>query len=64
MMIIAAFIVSIILWLFAPVFVRLISGSNEPVVLSNGAMYLRIVGPFYAVLGILFDVSNLLTISP
>lgn len=53
--IIAAFIVSIILWLFAPVFVRLISGSNEPVVLSNGAMYLRIVGPFYAVLGILFD---------
>ena len=33
--------------------VQLISGSNEPVVLENGARYLRWNAPFYAVLGVL-----------
>lgn len=53
--IIAAGIVTLILWLFAPLLVRLVSGSTEIIVLENGANYLRIVGPFYAILGILFD---------
>lgn len=33
--------------------VRLISGSNEPVVLENGARYLLWNAPFYSVLGVL-----------
>ena len=33
--------------------VQLISGSNEPVVLENGARYLRWNAPFYSVLGVL-----------
>ena len=53
--VVMALIVSVILWLFAPALVKFISGSSEAVVLNNGAMYLRIVGPFYAVLGILLQ---------
>ena len=53
--IVCAAIVTIILLLFAPTLVKFISGSNEPTVLNNGALYLRIVGPFYAVLGILMQ---------
>lgn len=53
--IIAAFIVSVILWVGAPTLVKLISGSSESVVIQNGSMYLFIVGPFYAILGALFD---------
>ena len=33
--------------------VQLISGSNEPVVLENGARYLLWNAPFYSVLGVL-----------
>ena len=44
-----------ILLLFAPALVQLISGSQEAVVLNNGALYLRVVGPFYAVLGVLLE---------
>ena len=35
--------------------VRLISGSTEPIVLENGARYLRWNAPFYAVLGVLLS---------
>ena len=35
--------------------VRLVSGSVEPVVLENGARYLRWNAPFYAVLGVLLS---------
>ena len=37
----------------APWLVKLISGSSEPIVLENGARYLRWNAPFYAVLGVL-----------
>ena len=47
--------VTVILLLFAPALVQLISGSQEAVVLNNGALYLRVVGPFYAVLGVLLE---------
>ena len=53
--IVTAIIVTVILWLFAPILVKLISGSSESVVLNNGSLYLKIVGPFYAVLGILMQ---------
>ena len=35
--------------------VKLISGSSEPIVLENGARYLRWNAPFYAVLGVLLS---------
>lgn len=52
---IAAALISVLLWLFAGNFVQLISGSSEPAVLENGALYLQVVGPFYAVLGVLLE---------
>lgn len=53
--VVMAGVVTIILLFFAPSLVKFISGSNEAVVLDNGSLYLRIVGPFYAILGILMQ---------
>ena len=50
-----AAIVTVIILIFGSSLVKLISGSNENVVLDNGTLYLIIVGPFYAVLGILMQ---------
>ena len=50
-----AALVTVILGLFAKDLVQLISGSQEAVVLNNGALYLQVVGPFYAVLGVLLQ---------
>lgn len=52
--------ISAILFAFAPAFVHLISGSGESVILENGAMYLRVVAPFYFVLGMLNDTRTAL----
>lgn len=38
---------------FAPAVVRMLSGSAESVVIENGALYLRVVSPCLAVLGVL-----------
>ncbi|MCF0107070.1 MAG: MATE family efflux transporter [Holdemanella sp.] len=51
--IIGAGFITILLFFTAPSIIKLISGSSNPVILENGAKYLRVVGPFYAVLGIL-----------
>ncbi len=53
--VIMATIVTIIILIFGSSLVKLISGSSESVVLDNGALYLMIVGPFYAILGILMQ---------
>lgn len=50
-----AIIISIILFFAAPTLVRVLSGSSEPVVIENGARYLMINAPFFAVLGPLFN---------
>lgn len=52
---IVAGIVTVVLLFGAPTLVKLISGSHEAVVLNNGSLYLKVVGPFYAVLGILMQ---------
>ncbi len=52
---ILAIIVSVVLLLFANSLVHLISGSTEDVVINNGSLYLKIVGPFYMILGILMQ---------
>lgn len=52
-------IISVVLMLFfARPLVELLSGSSEAVVLDNGARYLIINAPFYAVLGILLILRN------
>lgn len=53
--VVVAAIVTIILLFFAPTLVKWISGSSEPIVLNNGSLYLKIVGPFYTILGILMQ---------
>lgn len=50
----------IVLLLFAPDMVRIISGSSEPVILENGARYLRVVAPFFFVLGLINDTRTAL----
>lgn len=53
-------IITVIIYFVAPFLVKLVSGSDSAVVLENGAMYLRVVGPFYAVLGVLIQSRNAL----
>lgn len=53
--VIMAAIVTMIIFVFGSSLVKLISGSSESVVLDNGTLYLMIVGPFYAILGILMQ---------
>lgn len=48
-----ASIATVLMFLFAPTAVRLLSGSSEKVVIENGAMYLRVVAPCLAILGVL-----------
>ena len=50
-----AAVISAIFAFLAPTFVRLISGSSDPVIVGNGSKMLYIVGPFYAVLGVLLQ---------
>ena len=45
----------VLMQLFARQLVQLISGSSAPLVLENGARYLRWTSPFYAVLGVLLS---------
>ena len=51
--VVAAALMTAFLWVAAPSLIHLISGSDNTVILSNGSRFLRVVGPFYAVLGIL-----------
>ncbi len=53
--VVLAAVVTIILWFGARTLVQWISGSTESVVLENATLYLRVVGPFYAVLGVLMQ---------
>lgn len=58
--VIMAAIITIILIFGARPLVQFISGSKETVVLDNATTYLLVVGPFYAVLGILMQTRNAL----
>ena len=46
-------IITIVIWGFAPIMIRWISGSDEAVLLRNGTLYLRVVAPCYFILGVL-----------
>lgn len=47
--------VVIILFFFSEDLIKLISGSSERVVIENGSLYLKVVAPFYFVLGVLMQ---------
>ena len=51
-------LIVLLLILFAPQMVQLISGSADPIVIANGARYVRLSSPFYFVLGILLQARN------
>lgn len=53
-------IITLTLQFAAEPMVKLISGSSETVVLYNGARYLKIVAPFYVVLGVLLQTRSAL----
>ncbi|RHM61884.1 MATE family efflux transporter [Coprobacillus sp. AF33-1AC] len=53
--IVGAAIVTVLILLFGSSLVKMISGSSQEVVLHNGTLYLTIVAPFYAILGILMQ---------
>lgn len=42
-----------VIWIFAPAMIHWISGSDEPTLLQNGTLYLRVVAPCYFILGVL-----------
>jgi Na+-driven multidrug efflux pump len=47
--------ISVVLMFSSAVLIRLLSGSNESIIIENGSRYLRINSPFYTVLGMLFN---------
>ncbi|HCW52166.1 MAG TPA: MATE family efflux transporter, partial [Clostridium sp.] len=53
-------IISIILMFTSQYIIKLLSGSNEVVVIENGSKYLIYNAPFYGVLGILLNLRNAL----
>lgn len=53
-----AIILTIVVFMFSTTFVHLISGSNDPVVLHNGSLYLKTNIPFFIVLGVLLNTRN------
>ncbi|MDO4805171.1 MAG: MATE family efflux transporter [Lachnospiraceae bacterium] len=53
-------VVALIMLVFAKGMVRMISGTDNETVLINGSLYLKVVAPNYAVLGILLETRNAL----
>lgn len=58
--VIVAAAMTVFLGFCAPAMVRFISSSNNPTIVNNGSLYLRIVAPNYAVLGILMQTRSAL----
>jgi len=48
----ATALVTLAFWSFAPQLIRGISGSEEEIIIHNGAKYLRVVAPSYFILGL------------
>lgn len=53
-------IVLLLLWLPAPLWVRLLTGSTDPIVLNSGALYLRMGLPLFYPLAVLLVLRNAL----
>ncbi|MGL4990526.1 MAG: MATE family efflux transporter [Sarcina sp.] len=53
-------VISGVLLFAAPTIVKLLTGSNDEILVSTGVKYIIINGPFYAILGILLNFRNAL----
>ena len=51
-------IITVVLMSYSRELIAFLSGSTEEVVLRNGSLFLRILGPFYAVLGVLLQTRH------
>ena len=56
--VVCAAVLSLLLFLFAPAMVSFIASSHNPTIVNNGALYLKIVGPNLAVLGVLIETRS------
>ncbi len=56
--VVMALISTVILFFFAKTFVVLLSGSKDPLMIETATKYLLFNAPFYAILGILFNVRQ------
>jgi hypothetical protein len=50
--------ITVFVYLFSKNMIRLMSGSSSQVVLYNGSTYLKIASPFFAILGVLFNLRH------
>lgn len=58
--ILVSVVVAILIFIAAKPLIRMVSGSDNETVLRNGSLYLKVVAPNYAVLGILLETRNAL----
>ena len=53
-------VITVALWAFGEQMIIFLTGTDNPVVLENGILYLRIIGPFLAILGMLLQTRSAL----
>ena len=58
--VIVAGLITLALWAFGEQMIIWLTGTSDPVVLENGVLYLRIIGPFLAILGMLLQTRSAL----
>lgn len=58
--VLAASVITIALWMFGEQMVIWLTGTEDPIVLENAVLYLRLIGPFLAILGMLLQTRSAL----
>ena len=58
--VLAAGVITVALWTFGEQMVIWLTGTEDPIVLENAVLYLRLIGPFLAILGMLLQTRSAL----
>ncbi len=58
--VLAAGVITLALWAFGEQLVIWLTGTEDPIVLENAVLYLRLIGPFLAILGMLLQTRSAL----
>ena len=58
--VLAAGVITVALWAFGEQMVIWLTGTEDPIVLENAVLYLRLIGPFLAILGMLLQTRSAL----
>ena len=58
--VLAAGVITVALWAFGEQMVIWLTGTEDPIVLENAVLYLRLIGPFLALLGMLLQTRSAL----